>query len=199
MNVYDFDKTIFVGDTEERFFHYLFYQKGMFWEHVNVKTQDLLLHLKLAKLTPSRERRYDVLRRIPDIGTLVEAYWDANERYLMDWYLRVKQPTDVIASGTPRFLMEPIVKRLGLTRLVATEMDPHTGKIDGEYAVCFSKVTAFEKQFSLSDIDRFYSDNYSDHYLAEYAKEAYIVTGDGEMTEWNAYFRAHPKQMRSPY
>ena len=28
MNVYDFDKTIFVGDTEDRFFDFMFKQKG---------------------------------------------------------------------------------------------------------------------------------------------------------------------------
>ena len=113
---------------------------------------------------------------------------------MKSWYAAVKRPDDVIASATPRFLMEPIVARLGLTGLVATEMDPRTGKIHGEFAAGPYKVDQFRKQFSLDEIDEFYSDAYSDHFLAEYAKRAYVVHGDGERTEWIAYFATHKKK-----
>ena len=52
----------------------------------------------------------------------------------------------------------------------------------------------FQNQYSLDSIDKFYSDAYSDHYLAEHAKEAYIVYGeDDRIAEWNMYFAANPK------
>ncbi len=194
MNVYDFDETIFTGDSEDYFFAYLFKKPGFFWDQVRYRWYELLFKCKLVSKTKAREAEYSLLRKIDDLDGLLADYWDQHERHMKSWYAAVKRPDDVIASATPRFLMEPIVARLGLTRLVATEMDPRTGKIHGEFAAGPYKVDQFRKQFSLDEIDEFYSDAYSDHFLAEYAKRAYVVHGDGERTEWNAYFATHKKK-----
>lgn len=194
MNVYDFDETIFTGDSEDYFFAYLFKKPGFFWDQVRYRWYELLFKCKLVSKTKAREAKYSLLRKIDDLDGLLADYWDQHERHMKSWYAAVKRPDDVIASATPRFLMEPIVARLGLTGLVATEMDPRTGKIHGEFAAGPYKVDQFRKQFSLDEIDEFYSDAYSDHFLAEYAKRAYVVHGDGERTEWNAYFATHKKK-----
>ena len=194
MNVYDFDETIFTGDSEDYFFAYLFKKPGFFWDQVRYRWYELLFKCKLVSKTKAREAEYSLLRKIDDLDGLLADYWDQHERHMKSWYAAVKRPDDVIASATPRFLMEPIVARLGLPGLVATEMDPRTGKIHGEFAAGPYKVDQFRKQFSLDEIDEFYSDAYSDHFLAEYAKRAYVVHGDGERTEWNAYFATHKKK-----
>ena len=194
MNVYDFDETILTGDSEDYFFAYLFKKPGFFWDQVRYRWYELLFKCKLVSKTKAREAEYSLLRKIDDLDGLLADYWDQHERHMKSWYAAVKRPDDVIASATPRFLMEPIVARLGLTGLVATEMDPRTGKIHGEFAAGPYKVDQFRKQFSLDEIDEFYSDAYSDHFLAEYAKRAYVVHGDGERTEWNAYFATHKKK-----
>lgn len=194
MNVYDFDETIFTGDSEDYFFAYLFKKPGFFWDQVRYRWYELLFKCKLVSKNKAREAEYSLLRKIDDLDGLLADYWDQHERHMKSWYAAVKRPDDVIASATPRFLMEPIVARLGLTGLVATEMDPRTGKIHGEFAAGPYKVDQFRKQFSLDEIDEFYSDAYSDHFLAEYAKRAYVVHGDGERTEWNAYFATHKKK-----
>ena len=194
MNVYDFDETIFTGDSEDYFFAYLFKKPGFFWDQVRYRWYELLFKCKLVSKTKAREAEYSLLRKIDDLDGLLADYWDQHERHMKSWYAAVKRPDDVIASATPRFLMEPIVARLGLTGLVATEMDPRTGKIHGEFAAGPYKVDQCRKQFSLDEIDEFYSDAYSDHFLAEYAKRAYVVHGDGERTEWNAYFATHKKK-----
>ena len=194
MNVCDFDETIFTGDSEDYFFAYLFKKPGFFWDQVRYRWYELLFKCKLVSKTKAREAEYSLLRKIDDLDGLLADYWDQHERHMKSWYAAVKRPDDVIASATPRFLMEPIVARLGLTGLVATEMDPRTGKIHGEFAAGPYKVDQFRKQFSLDEIDEFYSDAYSDHFLAEYAKRAYVVHGDGERTEWNAYFATHKKK-----
>ena len=193
MNVYDFDKTIFVGDSEDRFFEFMFKKKGFRHYKINFKFYDTLFKMHIIPKTKSREGQYKFLRDIEDLDATLKAYWDEVEQYIMPWYNTVKQPDDVIASGTPRFLLEPIMKKLGLTGLVATEMDPKTGKIDGDFAIGEFKLVNFKKQYGLDCIDKFFSDAYSDHYLAEYAKEAYIVHDDEQLTEWNEWFRLHPE------
>lgn len=194
MNVYDFDETVFSGDCEDFFFAYIFRKPGFFVDQVRYRCFELLFKLKLVSKTTAREQEYRLLAKIDDLDQVLSDYWDQHEKYLKQWYLDYKRPDDVIASATPRFLMEPIVERLGLTRLVATEMDPKTGRIDGKFAAGPYKVDQFKRQFSLDEIDEFYSDAYSDHYLAEYAKEAYIIHDGEQKTEWNEYFRTHKKK-----
>lgn len=196
MNVYDFDKTIFVGDSEDRFFEFMFKKKGFRHYKVSFKIYDMMHKMHIVTKTRSRELQYQFLAKIEDLDATLEEYWAEVEQYMMPWYNDVKQDDDVIASGTPRFLLEPIMKKLGLTGLVATEMDPKTGKIDGDFAIGEFKVVNFKNQLGLDCIDKFYSDAYSDHFLAEHAKEAYVVHDDCQITEWNEYFKAHPDLMK---
>lgn len=196
MNVYDFDKTIFVGDAEERFFDFMFKKKGFRHYKILFKIYDLMHKTHMVTKTRSRELQYRFLKDIDDIDATVKAYWDEVEKYMMPWYETAKLPDDVIASGTPRFLLEPIVEKLQIGGLVATEMDTKTGKIDGDFAIGEFKVVNFRNQYGLDCIDKFYSDAYSDHYLAAYAKEAYIVHEDQTITEWNEWFKAHPEEMK---
>ena len=194
MNVYDFDKTIFVGDTEDRFFDYMFKQKKFRYFKPIWHFYNFLNKVGLMTKTHSREKQYGFLKKVDDLDAQVKGYWDEVEKYMMPWYYTVKRPDDVIASGTPRFILDPICKKLGVGGLVATEMDTKTGKIDGDFAIKEFKVVNFRKQYSLDSIDKFYSDAWSDHFLAEYAKEAYIVHEDGSCDDWNEWFNAHPEE-----
>lgn len=195
MNVFDFDETIFTGDVENRFADYMFKKKGfrlyrLKWDFLEFLSKDL----KVISRTKARNMQYSFLAKVDDIDNVVLDYWSGIEKHLKPWYNEIKRPDDVIASGTPRFLLEPIVKKLGIGGLVATEMDKKTGKIDGDFAVGEYKVVNFKKQYGLDCIDNFYSDAYSDHFIAEYAKKAFIIHGENdECTEWNEYFKAHPE------
>lgn len=197
MNVYDFDETLFTGDTEDRFFEFMFKKKGFRHYKINFKFYDTLYKMHIITKTKSREGQYRFLKDITDLDATLKEYWSEIEQYMKPWYNDVKRDDDVIASGTPGFLLEPIMKKLGLTGLVATKMDPKTGKIDGDFAVGEFKIVNFGEKYPLDSIDKFYSDAYSDHYLADIAKEAYVIHDDDQCTEWNAYFKAHPKKMKT--
>ncbi|MDO4492507.1 MAG: HAD family hydrolase [Clostridia bacterium] len=206
MNVYDFDETLFYGDSEDRFFQFIFRKKGYFFCKLNYKWNEFKLRRGWATKTETREAEYaPVLKRIAeteDFDKLLEAYWDEVEQYMMPWYDGVKKPDDIIASGTPRFIMEPIVRRLGLKNLVATEMDRVTGKCTGKFAVAEAKLVNFELQYDCKDIDNFYSDAYSDHFIADKAKKAWLIyeeNGERKQMEWNEYFRLHPEKAVIPY
>lgn len=202
MNVYDFDETLFYGDSEDRFFQFMFKKKGYFFYKLNYKWNEFKLHRGWSTKTETRESEYKILEkinRVDNLDRLLEEYWDEVEQYMMPWYEKVKRPDDVIASGTPRFIMEPIVKRLGLTNLVATEMDRKTGKCTGKFAVAEAKLVNFELQFDCADIDNFYSDAYSDHFIADKAKKAWVIYGDQQQMEWNEFFEKHPEKKVIPY
>ena len=95
--------------------------------------------------------------------------------------------------------MEPIVKRLGLHNLIATDMDAKTGRIAGRFLGAKLKLDVFNSQFPGQEIDAFYSDAYSDHFLADIAKEAYVVHDGDKKTPWTLYFEQHPGAKKIPY
>lgn len=199
MNVYDFDKTIFDGDTEDYFFAYLFKVRRLPFYKLNYEWHELLCRHKIAGKTFCRRADYRVLTQIEDIDTFLEEYWNEHEKFMMPWYFEVKQPDDLIATGTPRFLMEPIMRRLGLKNLIATDMDRKTGRINGRFLGAHLKVDVFNQQFPGQKIDRFYSDTYSDHFLADIADSAFLIEEDGTQTEWYQYFEQHPEKKTIPY
>lgn len=198
MNVYDFDETIFEGDSEVRFFNYL----GTLPQYKSVKAKFRFIEFFSKKLgwidrTVARQWQYSFLKKVDDIDSLLEDYWNQAEKYVKKWYLEVKQPDDIIASGTPEFLMLPILKRLGLKDIVATDMDKKTGKITGHFAIEQYKLEYFKaKNYDASKIDKFYSDAYSDHFLADIAKEAWFIHGENfdQFSEWKEYFTTHEKK-----
>ena len=64
MNVYDFDETIFTGDSEDRFFTFMFAKKGFRHYKINFKFFDLLHKMHIITKTRSREHQYAFLTSI---------------------------------------------------------------------------------------------------------------------------------------
>lgn len=199
MNVYDFDETIFEGDCEDRFFKYLSGLAGFRFSRLRYLLLELISKkMKLMSRTTARQIQYSFLKRIPDIDSVLEAYWDSSQKFMKKWYFDVQKPDDVIASGTPGFLLAPMIRRLKITGCISTKMDKHSGKIDGFFAVGRYKLEYFEEQFDSSEIDKFYSDSFLDHFLAEKAKKAYFIHGKNhdQFSDWNDYFRTHRHKCR---
>ena len=83
MNVYDFDKTIFDGDAEDRFFNYMFRKKGFRHYWIIYWGNELLLKCKLRSKTQTRRNEYQFLRKIDDIDAVLEDYWDLMEKHIL--------------------------------------------------------------------------------------------------------------------
>ena len=179
MNVYDFDKTIYRGDSTADF--YLF---------------SLKRHKKILLLTPSLLAsvvRFYVLKK----GTKtdfkqvmyrfffffyterdVSDFWQKNESKIKAFYLKQQQPDDVIISASPVFLLAPICQSKGIRHLIASKVNPKTGVYSGINCQGDEKVRRFYETFPDGVIDEFYSDSYSDTPLAELSKKAFLVDGE---------------------
>ena len=185
MNVYDFDKTIYDGDSTADF--YLF---------------SLHRHKKILLLAPSLIGafvKYYVFRRgtktdfkqvmyrflqYVDMKKDLPDFWDTHIGNIKDFYKKQQKKDDVIISASPEFLLAPICQRLGIQYLMASRVDPKTGAYDGINCHGEEKVRRFFEVFSDGVIDEFYSDSHSDDPLAEIAKRAFIVKKE-VLTDWN--------------
>ena len=85
-------------------------------------------------------------------------------------------------SASPEFLVRIPAQKLGV-RLLASRVDKHTGKTDGENCHGAEKVRRLHEAYPDVEIAEFYSDSRSDSPLAELAEHAYLVHGQTR-TPW---------------
>ena len=179
MNVYDFDKTIYYDDSTTDFYFYCLRRFPKTWLYIPCLVYGGIGYgLHLMSKTQMKGYIYTFLRGVKDVDKVVEQFWDAHEHKIKKWYRKQQRADDVIISASPEFLLKPICKRLHIQYLIASEVDPKTGKILGENCWGPQKVVRFKEKEYYGEVDEFYSDSYSDDPLAQLAKRSYLVQGD---------------------
>lgn len=176
MNVYDFDKTIYDGDSSLDFYRFNLKQQpslAVYWPRQALAL--LAYGLKRIDKTAMKSQFYRYFQAIPNIDQRVEAFWQTHHTKLMPYYLNQKHSSDVIVSASPEFMLKPICDQLGV-HLIASTVDARTGKSETNcYGV--EKVHRFRALYPSTPIDAFYSDSRSDQPLADEAERAFLVIG----------------------
>lgn len=183
-NVYDFDKTIYNGDSTEHFYFYCLkkYPKIIFLLPMQGYYFSLFMLKKITK-TQFKEKFYTFLKYVKNSEQEVENFWNINQNGIKKWYLNIQEENDIIISASPEFIIKPICKRLGIKYAFASKVNIKTGKYTGLNCWGEEKVTRLNEELPQTKINKFYSDSYSDTPLAKLAKEAYLVTGD-KLSKW---------------
>ncbi len=176
MNIYDFDKTIFYPDSSAAFYRYCLKKKPGAVLPTIPRSLAAAIRYQKGKLTAKalKEQLFSFLSSIPDVDLLVKTFWEKNEHRIGRWYLSQKRDDDLIISASPRFLLAPICDKLGIS-LIATEMDPQSGKIAGENCHDSEKPKRFRDLYPDSHAECFYSDSLSDTPMAVLADRAFLV------------------------
>lgn len=183
MNVYDFDKTIYNGDSTVDFYKYVLKKHPSLLRFVPKQAFGFVLYaLKLIDKTTLKSYFFSFLQGI-DTNASVTSFWNENHNKIYTWYEQKQKPDDIIISASPEFLLTPICKRLGIKHLIATVTDEKNGQIIGLNCKGEEKVKRFTESFGNIKIQQFYSDSLSDLPLAKLAEEAFLVV-NGEITVW---------------
>jgi len=179
MNVFDFDKTIYDGDSTADFFFFCLTGYKKVYRHIPRITANALKY-KTGKMTKTafKEDMYSFLSEIDDIDKAVERFWELNRGNLKSWYLDMKREDDLIISASPEFLLRPVCDFYGIKHLIASRVDKRTGKYTGINCDGEEKVRRFKEIYKNAEINEFYSDSESDAPLAELAFNALKVKGD---------------------
>ena len=186
MNVYDFDGTIYQGDSSLDFVKYCFIHKPRCLKRSHTMMKAALLYGgNRIDTRRFKELFFIFLNELSDreLDTLIEDFWEKNTRKIAGWYIEKRRDDDVIISASPQFLLEPIIKKLKIQHLIATSMDSRTGHIKGENCKGEEKVRLFKELFPNQRIEEFYSDSFSDTPLALMAKNSFYVEGN-DLKEW---------------
>lgn len=197
MNVYDFDKTIYAGDSTLDFYFFSLKKSPMLIRFLPIQIIGFIKYMfgMYSKLQ-FKEKFYSFLKGIKDVDSMVELFWNENQDKIKDWYLKSKEESDVIISASPEFLLNNICRRIGIKHLIASEVNKNTGICEGENCYGEEKVLRFKKYFEKGEIKKFYSDSLSDAPISLMASERYIVSGNNILS-WDQYSPGKVKKLKN--
>lgn len=183
MNAYDFDNTIYSGESIFDFFKFCLTKDVQLY----IYFPEVLMRLIQYKLNLLTDRKiYKTAEKIINsfmkrnnhkIDELVEEFWAKNRKKLKPKFLNMLKSDDLIITGCPEFLIDYIKDDLKVNNIISTEFDFKTNKIK---FICLgeNKVDAFNKKFKNKKIEKFYTDSLTDIPFMKLAKESYFVLGN---------------------
>lgn len=178
-NVYDFDKTIYQGDSTVDFYLFCLRKKPKILKHLLQQCVAMILY-KMGRIskTKMKEKFYVFLQDITIVDVYVDEFWQKNSNKFAQWYLQQQQEDDLIISASPEFLLKPICEQIGIQHLIASKVNKEDGTYIGLNCYGTEKVIRFQQEYPNEKIYAFYSDSYSDKPLVGLAESAYLVKGN---------------------
>lgn len=199
MNVYDFDETIYDGDSTVDFYKYCVKRKPSLLLLLPKQGIAFMKYmLGMTRKEEFKETVYLILTKIDDLNSWINDFWDKNIHKIKEFYKAQKREDDLVISASPEFIIKNACGRLGIASM-ASRIDPKTGKhMDGINCHGKRKVERFYEVYPEGKIEQFYSDSYSDTPLAELAEEAFLVKKD-VIYPWNEYTPSTLSKIKSMF
>ena len=183
--VYDFDKTIYGGETSTDFMRFFLKRNKKYIKRFPYVIKSLFYYNK--NLKRSKEIFFRILDNI-DMELLkneIREFWKQNNKKIFSWISdeikvnKLESDELILISATPSIFLEEISKELGFDKLIATEFvkqkDNFISKIEGSNCKGVEKVYRLQEYLENFEIIKFYSDSMSDKPLFDLAKEKYFI------------------------
>ena len=182
MNVFDFDNTIYNGESTFDFYlfcvrHHPKAVKFVFvvlWSFFKYK-----LCLVSEKQLMELAEKYvaDFLRCCPDANELAYKFWDKNFCKIKSFYKEVQSDDDIVVSASFGFLLRPVLEKLGIKNALLSEVDLDNAKV---IRLCYrkNKICLFKSEFGDASVNDVYTDSYNDKPLMSLASgRIFLVKG----------------------
>ncbi|MDD2505207.1 MAG: GtrA family protein [Bacilli bacterium] len=177
--LYDWDGTIYDGDSSADFFKYcLKKDKKLFFHLFKCIIPFIKYKTKYINITEFKEIVFSFLKTINNVDEYVKDFWKLNKNKIKSFYLENDHSKDIIISASPEFLLKPICKELKVKDLIASEVNKKTGKFNKPNCRGEEKVIVFRKKYPKAEIMEMYSDSMHDKPLLDLAKKSYMIIGN---------------------
>ena len=180
INIYDFDKTIYDGDSSIDFYKFCLKKK----KTLIIRVFPFLFHFFLHRLSLiSKEKLkssfFSFLTKFDDIDILVDDFWLKNTGKIKEFYLNKDHSKDVIITASPEFLIKPVADKLNVKCLIGSVVDKKTGAFLSKNCKGIEKVNRLYDKFNKDiKVINVYSDSYSDTPIFDLGKNNYLVRGE---------------------
>jgi len=182
MNVFDFDNTIYRGETGVDLFLFFFKRDPSLVRYLPLAL-DLIYRYKKGRFTV--EEALEVysplvekyLAEKVDISADIQTFWNTHMHKIKPLYFRLRSDDDLILSACPELVLDEICKRMDIRRYIGTGFDLETMRVT---SFCFRehKVKAFKEQFPDTRIHNFYTDSFNDKPMMDISDNVFLVKGN---------------------
>ena len=176
-DVYDFDGTIYDGDSGIDIFFFAIKKYPKILKRVpKILWYGLLLLLKIIKKEQFKSIVFTFIKDIDNIDNFVDGFWQEHEKKLkLFWLKKTSHRRDIIISASCYFWLKYIKDKYKVHGLIATDIDLSTGEVLGNNCHGKEKVKLFYSEYPKGIVDKMYTDSINDLPLIEEAKEGYLV------------------------
>lgn len=175
--LYDFDGTIYDGDSGLDFILFSIKKRPYLLFTLFISAVPYLLHL--CSKEEFKTKLFSFLQDIEDKEAYLDEFWQKHQYKIKSFWLeKENHRRDIIISASLRYWLEPIANKYHIKALIATEYDLESGRIIGENCHGKEKVKRFYSLFPKGKIESMYTDSIHDLPLIEAAKHGYLVKKD---------------------
>ena len=182
INLYDFDNTIYDGESGFDFYMFVLKDNPRLLRYAKVVIR-VMTRYKLGKL--SREEMIAifetyalaVLSDIPDLKDTVSRFWDCHMHKIKSFYYKISKPDDVLITASFSFFINELLRRLKIQNCICSEMNLETGRIT---QLCYheNKASLFREIYPDVVLHRYFGDSKMDMPILKMAETGYLVRGE---------------------
>ena len=179
MNVYDFDNTLYDGESILQMFRFYLRKHPGIALHLPHMALTLLKYkqdkLTLDEMLAGCNRVVEpFLKNSKNFEKEAVRFWDRHENRLFPFYKHQQRPDDLIISASPEYSLREICKRMGVKRYIGTVINEKKQTIE---FLCFgkNKVKIFRERYPDEQIENFYTDSMSDKPLMDIARHVFLL------------------------
>lgn len=179
MNVYDFDDTIYDGDTNRDIIMYSLKR------HPFMVLKSLSKAKKLNKKYIKGEIEFESVKsamlsflfKLKNRDEYINTFVNKNIKKIKPWYLKQKNENDIVISASYELWIIPFCKKLGIRYVIGTKTDQN-GDIIGKNCKKEEKIRRLVSAIPNAVISTAYSDSSCDEPILALAKQGYVVEGN---------------------
>ncbi len=178
MNAFDFDNTIYDGESLFDFFVFCLKKKFRLLKFMPHSMWILFLYkinkLDLNKLKNQIEKIVKSSIDIKNYEQFVELFWKENIHKLKPEFIHMLKEDDLIITGCPDILFNYIKDKIVVKNIICSEFDLKKNEIK---FLCLgeNKVLALKEKYPDISISQFYTDSKMDQPLMDLSKEVFLV------------------------
>ena len=199
INLYDFDGTIYNGDSSIDFYKFCFKKKKSICKYwIKIGWCLFLYVLGIKTKTETKQVFFCFLKNFDNIDELVEEFWKINFCKIKKWYLKKNHNNDIIISASPEFLLKTPCKKLKVFDLIASNVSKKNGKFLSENCYGLKKVDYLNSKYPDIQVIEMYTDSLSDKPLLDLSINGYIVDNE-KIVNYKDYNLSFKKKIKKTF
>ena len=178
-DLYDFDDTIYHGNSPLHFFKFCRKRKLIKLSHfIKIPFKYLQYKTKIITYTQMSEFIFSCVKDIPNLDKVIHEFWLEHGKNVKPFYANKKDKSkDIIISASPEFLLKPFIDELGIYQFIGSDLDPKSGKASRPMCRGEEKVVQFKKHHPSGKVRNAYGNSSHDIPYMLLAENAFMLKG----------------------